>query len=602
MSQKQLEWFDLQTECYAYLQKVLVDSGLENEALVIAEISRSRAFIDLQLERHSQQLANKSKFLDNLSSITERDIINIVNRQKASVVYYSLAAEYLFIWLILPTKGIVKFHQVAVGQEKGDFPDKTIISDLIDSTRESLGVDPIIGNDGLEDDNSSNNGILESALSEKLNHDQSGFLRMVNRSSRLNASSYSLSSLFSVGSLNNEKTGPGSTYAGSRHGSTRSGRRGNHLWQGPAGLKQLYQLLIEPLEDDLPEGGELMLVLEDDLYLVPFSMLKSVSNPEYLCERFNLIVSPSISSIKLSRENNNKKKDEEEKTTALVVGNPKVPSSIGDQWGWIDIPQATREAETIAEILQTTPITGEKATKSEILSRITSATCVHFACHVSWKLSAIVLSPGEFVESKSTEGSPPAMAPVSKTRYALHNETIHEEDGIEDMKSEDDNSTLDMPALSEFLLTAGDILKLKLTAKLVILSNCYNKDERVTPQGVITLTRALLAAGAQCVLVSLWPATDQAVHVTMKTLYSSLLQGARVSKALSEAMVTVHNTKHFQHPANWAGFCLVGADIKVSNKVALMGQALRDILNSPEKCRDALRVTLHLVRYFSLKI
>ena len=51
MTKKQMEWFDLQTECYQFLQKVLVDSGLENEALVIAELSRTRAFVDLQLER-----------------------------------------------------------------------------------------------------------------------------------------------------------------------------------------------------------------------------------------------------------------------------------------------------------------------------------------------------------------------------------------------------------------------------------------------------------------------------------------------------------------------------------------------------------------------
>ncbi len=51
MTKKQMEWFDLQTECYQFLQKVLVDSGLENEALVVAELSRTRAFVDLQLER-----------------------------------------------------------------------------------------------------------------------------------------------------------------------------------------------------------------------------------------------------------------------------------------------------------------------------------------------------------------------------------------------------------------------------------------------------------------------------------------------------------------------------------------------------------------------
>ena len=58
----------------------------------------------------------------------------------------------------------------------------------------------------------------------------------------------------------------------------------------------------------------------------------------------------------------------------------------------------------------------------------------------------------------------------------------------------------------------------------------------------------------------------------MKALYSSLLQGARVSRALADAMTTVQTTKQFQHPANWAGFILIGSDVKLSNKVAMMGQ------------------------------
>lgn len=32
-------------------------------------------------------------------------------------------------------------------------------------------------------------------------------------------------------------------------------------------------------------------------------------------------------------------------------------------------------------------------------------------------------------------------------------------------------------------------------------------------------------------------------------------------------------------------------------QVALMGQALCELLRTPDKCRDALRVTLHLVSY-----
>ena len=50
-------------------------------------------------------------------------------------------------------------------------------------------------------------------------------------------------------------------------------------------------------------------------------------------------------------------------------------------------------------------------------------------------------------------------------------------------------------------------------------------------------------------------------------------------------MTTVQCTKQLQHPANWAGFLLLGSNVKLSNKVALMGQALRDILSTPDACR-----------------
>jgi hypothetical protein len=75
------------------------------------------------------------------------------------------------------------------------------------------------------------------ALAEKLNseNDKTGFFQMVNRSSRLNASSYSLSSLYSVGSINCGSTVSGFTTTGSRHESARNRR--SSLWQGPSAIK-----------------------------------------------------------------------------------------------------------------------------------------------------------------------------------------------------------------------------------------------------------------------------------------------------------------------------------------------------------------------------
>lgn len=67
-------------------------------------------------------------------------------------------------------------------------------------------------------------------------------------------------------------------------------------------------------------------------------------------------------------------------------------------------------------------------------------------------------------------------------------------------------------------------------------------------------------------------------------------------------MQTVQHTKHFAHPSNWAGFLLIGGNVRLSNKVALIGQALCELVKTPEKCRDALRVCLHLVSGFFLFI
>lgn len=87
-----------------------------------------------------------------------------------------------------------------------------------------------------------------------------------------------------------------------------------------------------------------------------------------------------------------------------------------------------------------------------------------------------------------------------------------------------------------------------------------------------------------------------ASKILLRAFYSALLQGSRVASALTEAMQTVQHTKHFSNPINWAGFVIIGgANIRLSNKVALIGQALCELMKHPEKCRDALRVCLHLV-------
>lgn len=225
---------------------------------------------------------------------------------------------------------------------------------------------------------------------------------------------------------------------------------------------------------------------------------------------------------------------------AAVIGNPKLPSAVMDRWLWGPMPSAEEEAYMVSELLGCQPLVGSVATKERVMSALTQAECVHFATHISWKLSALVLTP-------SMDGNPAG----SKSSFG-HPYTIPESLRVQDDAS-DGESISDCPPLQELLLTAADVLDLRLPVKLVVLGSSQESNSKVTADGVVALTRAFLAAGAQCVLVSLWPVPVAASKMFLHALYSSLLNGLKASAALGEAMKVVQSSKAFSHPSNWAG-------------------------------------------------
>lgn len=88
-------------------QRVLVALDRPEETLLVAERARTRAFIDLVLER--QNLPSQSDSWYNgvdSSPVTMETIQSTIDQQKCAVLYYSLAAGYLYSWLILPHKGM----------------------------------------------------------------------------------------------------------------------------------------------------------------------------------------------------------------------------------------------------------------------------------------------------------------------------------------------------------------------------------------------------------------------------------------------------------------------------------------------------------------
>lgn len=66
----------------------------------MAERGRTRAFADLLVERQTGQQDS-----DPYTPVTVEHILDTVNGQRSLVLYFSLAAGYLYSWLLAPGSG-----------------------------------------------------------------------------------------------------------------------------------------------------------------------------------------------------------------------------------------------------------------------------------------------------------------------------------------------------------------------------------------------------------------------------------------------------------------------------------------------------------------
>ena len=108
-------------------------------------------------------------------------------------------------------------------------------------------------------------------------------------------------------------------------------------------------------------------------------------------------------------------------------------------------------------------------------------------------------------------------------------------------------------------LYSGDIYGLNLSADLVVLSACETGLGKISKgEGIIGLTRALIYAGSNNLIVSLWRVNDASTSTLMKDFYSSMLQGNGYAEALRMAKIKMISTRGYSSPYYWAPFVLIG--------------------------------------------
>lgn len=286
-------------------------------------------------------------------------------------------------------------------------------------------------------------------------------------------------------------------------------------------LQQLHQLLIQPIADLLPTdpNAHIIFLPQESLFLVPFPALQA-SNGRYLIEQHTVLTAPSIQVLDLTHQQQQRLQKIDRKKadppSSLIVGNPTMPKvslPLGAPPQPLpSLPGAEQEAKTIAALLKTQALTGNQATKAAVVQQMTQARLVHLATHGLLDDFKGLGVPGAI-----------ALAPAAK------------DDG---------------------LLTASEILNLKLNTDLVVLSACDTGRGRITGDGVVGLSRSLIAAGAPSVIVSLWQVPDAPTATLMTQFYQTLQQQPDKAQALRQAMLAT--MKQHPDPKDWAAFTLIG--------------------------------------------
>jgi CHAT domain-containing protein/tetratricopeptide (TPR) repeat protein len=111
------------------------------------------------------------------------------------------------------------------------------------------------------------------------------------------------------------------------------------------------------------------------------------------------------------------------------------------------------------------------------------------------------------------------------------------------------------------LLTAEEVRSLNLWGtQLVVLSACdTGKGALASGQGVYGLRRSFLVAGAETLVTSLWPVSDEATGELMVSYYQKLVKEKKGRvEAMEEAMEEMKQRR--PHPYYWAPFIVIGQD------------------------------------------
>jgi CHAT domain-containing protein len=198
------------------------------------------------------------------------------------------------------------------------------------------------------------------------------------------------------------------------------------------------------------------------------------------------------------------------------------------------------EAQAIHSLFHQAQIfTGDQATKATLLG-LNAPAILHIATH------------GFFVEDPKKGGE--VGVSTSNTQAATSSEEV--ENPLLRSGLALSGANLNRRGGDSGILTALEASNLNLWGtKLVTLSACDTGIGEVrVGEGVFGLRRAFVLAGAESLVMSLWPVSDYTTQEMITAYYTGLKNGRGRGEALRQAELSMLKHKGREHPFYWASF------------------------------------------------
>ena len=215
------------------------------------------------------------------------------------------------------------------------------------------------------------------------------------------------------------------------------------------------------------------------------------------------------------------------------------------------LPGTAEEAQALSTIFPNARVLAQRRATKSALKQVNAPAVLHIATHGFFLDDAVVSeaearSRGLFIQTNQLGESDASEIhiedPLLRSGLALAGANLRrggDDDGI---------------------LTAKEASGLNLQGtKLVVLSACdTGVGEIKNGEGVYGLRRALVLAGSETQVMSLWPVSDEGTRDLMIEYYRGLKAGQGRSESLRQVQLKMISSGNHKHPYFWASFIQSG--------------------------------------------